>query len=298
MAALNGRTDNAAGLAAFRGRFFYFVTTGLDPVVHTDARRTKTCGEHQLASPPYGLPGQGAPRDARRGDPTPGNDTRKIVLAARICARVLRTVARIERSEIRGRTRSFNAIPDFTAFNPGYEEREAERRKAHPTNVRARADEKRERRRSSAGAARAADKPARTLPNLSASGRARLPALHCGTRHASRNQHWLSSRTGFPAAGRGQVFCPPQAVCRGLTRSAWTGPFAGRPGPQSRPGARGHRSRSISRPSPVTSPNERDSRFGSEMVTDVKEKVTTMGRSHRRHHGCLRHRQHSPENSN
>jgi len=31
--------------------------------------------------------------------------------------------------------------PDFTVFNPGYEEGEAERRKAHPTNVRACANE-------------------------------------------------------------------------------------------------------------------------------------------------------------
>jgi len=80
-------------------------------------------------------------------------------------------------------------------------EREAERRKAHPTNVRARANKsaqfaplicRRGARRGQAGA---------NSRNLSASGRARLPALHCGTRHASRNQHWLSSRTGFPATG-------------------------------------------------------------------------------------------------
>jgi hypothetical protein len=42
--------------------------------------------------------------------------------------------------------------------------------------------------------------------------------------------------------------------------------------------ARGHRSRSISRPSPVTSPNERDSRFVAETGTDVKEKVTPHNR--------------------
>jgi len=43
------------------------------------------------------------------------------------------------------------------------------------------------------------------------SGRARLPALHCGTRQRSRNRLWLSSRTTFPGTRLGRVFCPPRA---------------------------------------------------------------------------------------
>jgi hypothetical protein len=42
-------------------------------------------------------------------------------------------------------------------------------------------------------------------------GRARLPALHCGTRQRSRNRLWLSSRTTFPGTRLGRVFCPPRA---------------------------------------------------------------------------------------
>ena len=41
--------------------------------------------------------------------------------------------------------------------------------------------------------------------------RARLPALHCGTRQRSRNRLWLSSRTTFPGTRLGRVFCPPRA---------------------------------------------------------------------------------------
>src|SRR5580704_9822687 len=40
----------------------------------------------------------------------------------------------------------------------------------------------------------------RTISGAAARGtpRARLPALHRGTRHAGRNQHWLSSRPALP----------------------------------------------------------------------------------------------------
>jgi hypothetical protein len=64
---------------------------------------------------------------------------------------------------------------------------------------------------------RIADKSTQSAQNQSArgsapkSGRARLPALHCGTRQRSRNRLWLSSRTTFPGTRLGRVFCPPRA---------------------------------------------------------------------------------------
>jgi hypothetical protein len=63
--------------------------------------------------------------------------------------------------------------------------------------------------------------------------RARLPALHRGTRHRL-SPRWLSPRTGFPQDTAHGVFCPFAAS---EARSVRTGPFAGRPVPQSRPGA-------------------------------------------------------------
>ena len=66
---------------------------------------------------------------------------------------------------------------------------------------------------------RIADKSTQSAQNQSArgsapkSGRARLPALHCGTRQRSRNHIWLSSRTAFPQtrlAGCFARFCPVQ----------------------------------------------------------------------------------------
>jgi hypothetical protein len=116
-------------------------------------------------------------------------------------------------------------IPDFTAFNPGYEARMIPKsghpgqdqapRKGSGASKGASNQCPRPRKQldavcaSSASAARATGKEAQSA-HLSASGRARLPALHCGTRQAGRNQHWLNSRTGFPATSQGKVFCPPR----------------------------------------------------------------------------------------
>jgi len=57
-----------------------------------------------------------------------------------------------------------------------------------------------------AGAAAAhADKCAQSA-SLICFGTARLSALRRGTRQAGRNQHWLRSRTGFPATSQGRCF--------------------------------------------------------------------------------------------
>jgi hypothetical protein len=57
------------------------------------------------------------------------------------------------------------------------------------------------------------------------SGRARFPALRSGTRHASRNQHWLSPRSCF--LGPGYCGRHPPVACPSPARSAQTGRFAG-----------------------------------------------------------------------
>jgi hypothetical protein len=66
----------------------------------------------------------------------------------------------------------------------------------------------------------------RSPRNSSAFGRARFPALRSGTRHASRNQHWLSPSPCFP--GRGYCGRNPAFRQSQLARSAQTGPNAGR----------------------------------------------------------------------
>ena len=72
----------------------------------------------------------------------------------------------------------------------------------------------------------------------SALSAARSPSGASPRHSPRRSQPALAQpQNRFPAAGRGAVFCPPRPFCRGLTRSAWTGPFAGRPVPQGRPGA-------------------------------------------------------------
>jgi hypothetical protein len=65
----------------------------------------------------------------------------------------------------------------------------------------------------------------RSLRNSSALGRARFPALRSGTRHASRNQHWLSPRPCF--LGPGYCGRHPPLACPSPARSAQTGRFAG-----------------------------------------------------------------------
>jgi hypothetical protein len=47
---------------------------------------------------------------------------------------------------------------------------------------------------------------------LALTGRARLAALHRGTRQRSRNHIWLSPRTAFPQTRLRRVFCPPSPV--------------------------------------------------------------------------------------
>jgi hypothetical protein len=77
--------------------------------------------------------------------------------------------------------------------------------------------------------------PMRRARKRALSGRARLPALHCGTRHARRIQHWLSSRPALPEtrlAGR-YPFSPVSS----LPSTSETGRNAGRSGTQSRPSA-------------------------------------------------------------
>jgi hypothetical protein len=82
------------------------------------------------------------------------------------------------------------------------------------------------------------------------SGRARLPALHRGTRQAGRIQHWLSSRPALPETRLDGRY--PFSPVSSLPSTSETGRSAGRSGTQSRPGAecksaRGHRSRSAFR---------------------------------------------------
>jgi hypothetical protein len=112
------------------------------------------------------------------------------------------------------------------------------------------------------GACRPLSAPAQTsvrsLRHSSASaaaipaGTARLPALHRGARQAGRNQHWLSPRTGFPAADKGKVFCPPSpfAAVKRAPRGPVLVPVDRGPraaGGGSHKSARGHRSRSAFR---------------------------------------------------
>jgi hypothetical protein len=74
------------------------------------------------------------------------------------------------------------------------QKREAKRRKAHANHVRAHRQTS-----PPADASSAAARHSR--------GRARLPALHRGTRHRLLPR-WLSPRTGFPQGTAYQVFCP------------------------------------------------------------------------------------------
>jgi hypothetical protein len=77
-------------------------------------------------------------------------------------------------------------------------------------------------------------------------GRARLPALHRGTRHRL-SPRWLSPRTGFPQSTAKRVFCPPAAQRFELSTLRADRSFCrptgapGPPGSGSHPSARGHR---------------------------------------------------------
>jgi hypothetical protein len=123
--------------------------------------------------------------------------------------------------------------------------REAERREAQPSIVRAAPADVATCGRFGRGSApriRHAN-----VRNASASGRARLPALHCGTRQAGRIQHRLSSRPALPETRLGGRY--PFSPVSSLPSTSETGRSAGRSGTQSRPGtecksARGHRTRS------------------------------------------------------
>jgi hypothetical protein len=104
--------------------------------------------------------------------------------------------------------------------------------------------------------ARARQRPtqtsARSRRHLSASGPLAFRRSAAALARPVATSTGSAPEPGFPRQARAGVL-PALAVlafaiCRGLTRSAWTGPFAGRPGTQSRPGAvcetaRGHRTR-------------------------------------------------------
>ncbi len=112
----------------------------------------------------------------------------------------------------------------FLKDSPPAIKRGAERRKAHPANVRA--------------CFGARQRPLTfTLARLREreGGAARLPALRSGTRHASRNQHWLSSRPALPETRLDGRY--PLAPVSSLPSTSETGRSAGRSGTQSRPGA-------------------------------------------------------------
>jgi len=82
-------------------------------------------------------------------------------------------------------------------------------------------------------------------------GRARLSALHRGTRQGRRIHHWLSSRTALPETRLDGRY--PLLPVSSQPSSSETGRSAGRSATQSRPRcgvttpARGHRTRSVSR---------------------------------------------------
>ena len=109
-------------------------------------------------------------------------------------------------------------------IRPRHKRREAKRRQAHcPTNRRLRG-------------------------GASIAGRARLSALHRGTRHWLLPR-WLSPRTGFPEVSSSQVFCPPASSPRLSTLRAdrsFCRPTGAPepPGSGSHPSARGDRTRS------------------------------------------------------
>ena len=77
-------------------------------------------------------------------------------------------------------------------------------------------------------------------------GRARLPALHRGTRQRL-SPRWLSPRTGFPQSTAKRVFCPLAAQRFELSTLRADRSFCrptgdpGPPGSGSHPSARGHR---------------------------------------------------------
>ena len=112
---------------------------------------------------------------------------------------------------------------------------EAKRRKAHANHVRA-----------------CADQCAQFAPLICCAaarhsrGRARLPALHRGTRHRLLPR-WLSPRTGFPQSTAKRVFCPLAAQRFELSTLRADRSFCrptgdpGPPGSGSHPSARGHR---------------------------------------------------------
>jgi hypothetical protein len=111
--------------------------------------------------------------------------------------------------------------------------REAKRRKAHANHVRAHRQTS-----PSADALSAAARHCR--------GRARLPALHRGTRHRLLPR-WLSPRTGFPQGTARKVFCPLAAVRLELSTLRADRSFCRPTGAPEPPGsgshssARGHR---------------------------------------------------------
>ncbi len=168
---------------------------------------------------------------ASRGPPPPLSRVRiaRIVLAARLRARVLQnlsrearsrggreyegwrlvvslfatpvspipnTVARIERSEIRERSTRSKADPGFASLNPGYEVRrkEAERRQAlilYPPHHRV-----------------------RLCPG---EGTARLPAFHHGSRQRESSSLGLSFRPGFLGRGLHGRYPPSPVPVQGST---------------------------------------------------------------------------------
>jgi hypothetical protein len=52
------QSDDSASKAEYRPKKTHSVTTGLDPVVHGDARRTRQHGEAERAGSLHGLPDQ------------------------------------------------------------------------------------------------------------------------------------------------------------------------------------------------------------------------------------------------
>jgi hypothetical protein len=134
------------------------------------------------------------------------------------------------------------ALLDSSFTSRGKKPREAERREAHPTNVRAAPARVATCRRLGRGSA--PQTSVRSLRNSSAFGRARVPALRCGTRQGERIRRWLSSRTALPETRLGGRY--PLRPVRSQPSSSETGRYAGRSGTQSRPRAlcetaRGHR---------------------------------------------------------
>jgi hypothetical protein len=134
--------------------------------------------------------------------------------------------------------------------SPPAPKREAERRKAHPTIVRATP--------TSVATRQCVGRGSGLIGARSPSG---APLRHSPARS---QPPWLSSRTAFPGTRPGRCFARPQQIPN-TASSSQTGPRAGRAGPRSRPGAecksaRGHRTRSVFGCASRTRPlGERDS---------------------------------------